>query len=76
VRQDYDKYYKTVITTPDQVEGDVKDKVYQIAGISLTKKAILFQIRRVICRSCHSGLRAGIAFESLKAIPDVSGITV
>jgi len=40
VRQDHDKYYKTVITTPDQVEGDVKDKVYQIAGISLTKKAI------------------------------------
>jgi len=24
---------------------------------------------------CHSGLRAGIAFETLKAIPDVSGMT-
>jgi hypothetical protein len=51
VRQDYDKYYKTVITTPDQVEGDVKDKVYQIAGISLTKKAILSTNRFVIFSS-------------------------
>jgi hypothetical protein len=24
---------------------------------------------------CHSGLRAGIAFETLKAIPDVLGMT-
>jgi hypothetical protein len=30
----------------------------------------------VMCRSCHSGRRTGIAFESLKAIPDVSGMTV
>jgi len=62
-----------------------------IGNLILMKKAILFPIRRVMCRSCHSGPRAGIALELIhnvipnlignlilmkKAIPDVSGMTV